>query len=153
MAAGVLASATGLDPGKRVPDRKRGLAVDVLGLLIAVTVLSASNHDNAAGIALLDQVTAHDTLLGIDVKTVQRNPVPGSQVGQNAVGPCSPLPGPPAGSAWLSSVSSTVLACPCLQRRSRRIRRRPTPGAPRLRPRRRRAGWASSPGSSVESFS
>ncbi|OEJ28724.1 hypothetical protein AS594_33975 [Streptomyces agglomeratus] len=35
--------------------RKRGLAVDVLGLIIGVVVLAASAHDNAAGTALLDQ--------------------------------------------------------------------------------------------------
>jgi transposase len=78
-----------------VPGRKRGLAVDVLGLLIAVVVLAASTHDNAAGIALLDQPTEHTggtalkalvdegfknqvafhgTLLGIDVETVERKP-------------------------------------------------------------------------------
>ncbi|MFJ6662061.1 transposase [Streptomyces sp. NPDC091377] len=75
--------------------RKRGLAVNVLGLVIAVTILAASAHDNAAGIALLDQVAqnaggtvrkalvdqgfknqvaAHGTRLGIDVETVERNP-------------------------------------------------------------------------------
>jgi transposase len=69
--------------------------VDVLGLVIAVTVLAACTHDNAVGIALLDQVAehtggtvektlidqsfkkqvaAHSTLLGIDVETVERNP-------------------------------------------------------------------------------
>lgn len=94
-AAGVPAFTTGLDVAKRVPGRKRGLAVDVLGLVIAVTVLAASMHDNAAGIALLDQVAenaggtvekalvdqgfknqvaAHGILLGIDVETVERNP-------------------------------------------------------------------------------
>jgi transposase len=41
------------------PGRMRGLAVDVLGLVIAVVVLSANTHDNAAGIILLDQVTEH----------------------------------------------------------------------------------------------
>lgn len=86
-AAGVPSSTTGRDAGKRVPGRKRGLAVDVLGLVIAVTVL-------AAGIALLDQVAenattvrkalvdqgfknavvAHGSLLGIDVEIVERNP-------------------------------------------------------------------------------
>lgn len=55
-AARVPAATTGRDPAKRVPGRKRGLAVDVLGPVIAVTVLAASAHDNAAGIALLDQV-------------------------------------------------------------------------------------------------
>lgn len=69
--------------------------MDVLGLVIAVIVLAANTHDNAAGIALLDQVaehtggmvekalvdqgfknqvTAHGASLGIDVETVTRNP-------------------------------------------------------------------------------
>lgn len=95
VAAGVPASTTGRDAAKRVPGRKRGLAVDVLGLVIAVTVLAASAHDNAAGIALLDQVAAHaggtarkalvdqgfknqvvahGVGLGIDVEIVERNP-------------------------------------------------------------------------------
>ncbi len=43
---------------QKIPGRKRGLAVDVLGLVIAVVVLAASAHDNAAGIALLDRVAA-----------------------------------------------------------------------------------------------
>ncbi len=51
-AAGVPAESTGRDAAK-VLGRKRGLAVDVLGLVIAVVVLAASVHDNAAGIALL----------------------------------------------------------------------------------------------------
>lgn len=95
MAAGVPAATTGLDPAKRVPGRKRGLAVDVLGLVIAVVVLAANTHDNAVGIALLDQiaehagetvekalvdqgfkkqVVVHCTGLGIDVEIVERNP-------------------------------------------------------------------------------
>lgn len=40
---------------KKTPGRKRGLAVDVLGLIIGVVVLAASAHDNEAGIVLLDQ--------------------------------------------------------------------------------------------------
>ena len=59
VAAGVPASTSGHDPAKRVPGRKRGLAVDFLGLVIAVTVLAANTHDNAAGIVLLDQVAEH----------------------------------------------------------------------------------------------
>jgi transposase len=51
-AAGVPASTTGNDAGKRVHGRKRGLAVDVLGLVVAVAVLAASAHENTAGIAL-----------------------------------------------------------------------------------------------------
>jgi transposase len=94
-ATGVPAVTTGKDAAKRVPGRKRGLAVDVLGLVIAVTVLAASVHDNAAGITLLDQVAVaaggsvskalvdqgfknqvvkHGAALGIDVEIVRRNP-------------------------------------------------------------------------------
>ncbi|MGW8501487.1 IS5 family transposase [Streptomyces sp. CLCI03] len=94
-AAGVPATTTGRDPAKRVPGRKRGLAVDVLGLVIAVIVLAANAHDNAVGIALLDrvaehaggtvrkalvdqgfknQVVAHGSGMGIDVEIVERNP-------------------------------------------------------------------------------
>ncbi|WP_432431140.1 hypothetical protein [Streptomyces hygroscopicus] len=75
--------------------RKRGLAVDVLGLIIGIVVLAASLHDNAAGTALLDQVTErcgnrlekapvdqgfkdevliHGALLDIDVEVVRRYP-------------------------------------------------------------------------------
>jgi len=57
-AASVPADTTGRDAGKKVPGRKRGLAVDVLGLVIAVVVLVASAHENAAGTALLDKVAA-----------------------------------------------------------------------------------------------
>lgn len=55
VAAGVPKKTTGLDASKKTPGRKRGLAVDVMGLLIGVVVLAASAHDNEAGIALLDQ--------------------------------------------------------------------------------------------------
>lgn len=48
-----------VDRGAVCKGRKRGLAVDVLGLVIAVIVLTASTHDNAAGIALLDQAAEH----------------------------------------------------------------------------------------------
>ncbi|MDT3729010.1 transposase, partial [Streptomyces sp. DSM 41972] len=57
-AAGVPADTTGRDANKKVPGRKRGLAVDVLGLVIAVVVMAASVQDNAVGIALLDKVVA-----------------------------------------------------------------------------------------------
>jgi transposase len=95
-AAGVPSGTTGRDANKKVPGRKRGLAVDVLGLVIAVVVLAASVHDNAAGIALLDRVVAgtepgavkkalvdqgfkntvveHGTAVGIEVEVVKRNP-------------------------------------------------------------------------------
>ncbi len=54
-AAGVPKTTTGLDVNKKVSGRKRGLAVDVLGLIIGVVVLAASAHDSTAGTALLDQ--------------------------------------------------------------------------------------------------
>ncbi|GAA3482171.1 IS5-like element ISSco3 family transposase [Streptomyces yanii] len=93
-AAGVPTATTGRVAAKKVPGRKRGLAVDMLGLVIAVVVLAASAHDNAAGTVLLDQVAehavtvrkalvdqgfktavvAHGTVLGIDVEIVERNP-------------------------------------------------------------------------------
>lgn len=94
-AAGVPKTTTGLDANKKVSGRKRGLAVDVLGLVIGGVVLAASAHDNAAGTALLDQaaercgmrlekvlvdqgfkdeVLIHGALLDIDVEVVRRNP-------------------------------------------------------------------------------
>jgi len=94
-AAGVPKTTTGLDANKKVSGRKRGLAVDVLGLVIGVVVLAASAHDNTAGTALLGQVTErcgmrlekalvdqgfkdevliHGALLDIDVEIVYRNP-------------------------------------------------------------------------------
>lgn len=92
-AVNVPATTTGRDAAKKVPGRKRGLVVDVLGLVIAVTVLAASAHDNAFGIALLGQVAPigtikkalvdqgfkqtvveHGTTVGIDVEIVERNP-------------------------------------------------------------------------------
>ncbi len=71
-----------------------GLAVDALGLVIAVVVLAASAYENAAGTALLDQVAAstpavttavvdqgfkssvvaRGAAVGIDVQVVERNP-------------------------------------------------------------------------------
>lgn len=76
------------------PGRKRGLAVDVLGLITGVVVLAASAHDNAGGRALLDQaaercgtrlekalvdqgfkdeVVIHGAMLDITVDVVRRN--------------------------------------------------------------------------------
>ncbi|MFE4875155.1 IS5 family transposase [Streptomyces sp. NPDC056682] len=93
-AVGVPATTTGKDASKRVPGRKRCLAVDVSGLVVEAVVLPASAHDNAAGIALLDgvaeqcdtvtkalvdqgfkkSVVEHGKNLGIDVEIVERNP-------------------------------------------------------------------------------
>ncbi|WP_255690288.1 IS5 family transposase [Actinoplanes sp. DH11] len=89
----VPAATTGKDAGKRVPGRKRGLAVDALGLIIAVIVTAASVTDNAVGIRLLDKVAEHTptvthawvdagfkqdfalhgAVLGIDVEVVKRS--------------------------------------------------------------------------------
>lgn len=63
-AVGVPADTTGKDASKRVPGRKRCLAVDVSGLVVEAVVLPASAHDNAAGIALLDGVAAQMDLPG-----------------------------------------------------------------------------------------
>ncbi|WP_030978354.1 IS5 family transposase [Streptomyces sp. NRRL S-1824] len=93
-AVGVPADTTGKDASKKVPGRKRCLAVDVLGLVVEAVALPASAHDNAAGIALLNGVAAqtdtvrkalvdqgfkksvvdHGKTLGIDVEIVERNP-------------------------------------------------------------------------------
>ncbi|MFJ9909913.1 IS5 family transposase, partial [Streptomyces sp. NPDC101152] len=93
-AVGVPATTTGKDAAKRVPGRKRCLAVDVLGLVIDCVVLPASAHEKTAGIALLDGVVEQcDTVTkalvdqgfkktvvdhgknhGIDVEIVERNP-------------------------------------------------------------------------------
>ncbi|WP_432986311.1 IS5 family transposase [Dactylosporangium sp. CA-233914] len=86
------AATTGKDAAKRVPGRKRGLAVDALGLIIAVVVMAASATDNQIGARLLDRVVAHTptvskawvdagfkddvaihgALMGIDVEQVKR---------------------------------------------------------------------------------
>nr|WP_237538287.1 IS5/IS1182 family transposase [Streptomyces sp. SID486] len=80
--------------GARQKKSRAGLEVDVLGLVIAVVVLAASAHDNAADIALVDKVAAdtdtvekalvdqglktavvgHGRKVGIDVEVVERNP-------------------------------------------------------------------------------
>lgn len=114
-ATGVPAATTGKDAAKRAPGRKRGLAVDVLGLVIAVTVPAASVHDNAAGITLLDQVAVaaggsvskalvdqgfknqvvtHGAALGIDVTrpSGRRRPGPGRRSPRPDRRPADPTP-------------------------------------------------------------
>lgn len=93
-AVNVPAATTGRDAGKKVPGRKKGIAVDVLGLIIAVVVMAASAHENQVGTALLDKVAVrtpavtkalvdqgfktavvtHGAKSGIDVEIVERNP-------------------------------------------------------------------------------
>ncbi|MEW2709494.1 transposase [Streptomyces koyangensis] len=88
-------SPAGTERGSGAAGRKRGLAVDVLGLIIGVVILAASAHDNEAGIALLDQATErcgmrlekvlvdqgfkdamviHGAVKDITVEVVRRNP-------------------------------------------------------------------------------
>jgi hypothetical protein len=132
-AAGVPASTTGRDAGKKVPGRKRGLAVDVLGLVVAVVVLAASAHENAAGLALLDRVaaqggtvrtaladqgfknavTARGAALGIEVRTVSRNP------GGQGVRPAAQAVG---GGADLRHLVPAPAAGPRLRAPSRQLR-------------------------------
>ncbi|MFE9874369.1 IS5 family transposase [Micromonospora sp. NPDC005686] len=89
----VPAATTGKDAAKKVSGRKRGLAVDALGLVIAVVVTAASVTDNTIGIRLLDKVVAHTptvsrawvdagfkqdlalhgAVLGVDVEVVKRS--------------------------------------------------------------------------------
>jgi len=93
-AVNVPAATTGRDAAKLVPGRKRGIAVDVIGLIIAVVVMAASVHENTIGTTLLSKVAAttgtvtkalvdqgfkksvveHGAGLGIDVEIVERNP-------------------------------------------------------------------------------
>ncbi len=93
-AAAAPKTTTGPVANKKTLGRKRGLAVDVLGLITGVVVLAASAHDNAAGTALLDQaatrcgnrlekalvdqefkdeVVIHGALQDITVEIVRRN--------------------------------------------------------------------------------
>jgi transposase len=84
----------GIDAGKRIVGRKRGIVTDPLGLLLAVIVTAASASDNSVGIDLLNQATAayptltkawvdagfkktvieHGAALGVDVETVTKDP-------------------------------------------------------------------------------
>ena len=83
----------GIDAGKKIVGRKRGIITDTLGLLLAVIVAAASLSDNAIGVRLLDQThhshptitkawvdagfkvttVEHGATLGIDVEVVPRN--------------------------------------------------------------------------------
>jgi len=47
----------GIDAGKRIVGRKRGIITDTLGLLLAVIVTAASVSDNTIGLNLLDRAT------------------------------------------------------------------------------------------------
>ncbi|MEW2386725.1 IS5 family transposase, partial [Micromonospora sp. NPDC047707] len=84
----------GIDAGKKIVGRKRGIVTDTLGLLLAVIVTAASASDNTIGVDLLDQAKAahpalaktwvdagfknrvieHGATLGIDVEVVAKDP-------------------------------------------------------------------------------
>ncbi|WCN83177.1 IS5 family transposase [Micromonospora sp. LH3U1] len=84
----------GIDAGKKIVGRKRGIITDTLGLLLAVIVTAASASDNTIGMDLLDRATAtyptltktwadagfknrvveHGATLGVDVEIVTKDP-------------------------------------------------------------------------------
>ncbi|MFJ8982833.1 IS5 family transposase [Streptomyces sp. NPDC102282] len=90
----VPASSQGIDAGKKIVGRKRSIATDTLGLLLAVLVTAAGVQDSVAGTHLLDQVAAehpgigkvwvdggyrqhlveHAATLGIDMEITARKP-------------------------------------------------------------------------------
>jgi transposase len=90
--ANVPVTSQGTDAGKKIVGRKRGIATDALGLILAVTITAASVTENAVGIRLLDQVkntyptiskawadsgfknaaVEHGATIGIDVEVVPR---------------------------------------------------------------------------------
>jgi transposase len=77
----------GIDAGKKIAGRKRGIITDTLGLLLAVIVTAASASDNMIGNDLLDQATTtHPTLTktwvdaGFKVKTVEHGAALGVDV-------------------------------------------------------------------------
>jgi len=93
--ANVPVAGQGTDAAKKIIGRKRSIATDTLGLLLAVVVTAAGVQDSAAGISLLDQLaTGHPTVskawvdggyhrahfidhaatLGIDAQVVPRDP-------------------------------------------------------------------------------
>lgn len=84
----------GIDAGKKIIGRKRGIITDTLGLLLAVLVTTAAASDNTIGKDLLDQAKAsyptlaktwadsgfknqvieHGATLGIDIEVVTKDP-------------------------------------------------------------------------------
>lgn len=56
--ANVPAASQGTDAGKKIVGRKRSIAIDTIGMLLAVLVTAAGVRDSVAGTHLLDQVAA-----------------------------------------------------------------------------------------------
>lgn len=89
-------SSQGIDAAKKIKGRKRHIATDALGLLVAMVVTAASVQDSTAGRHLLDTVAAehpsvakvwadggynagfrtHGARLGIDVEVVPPHRTP-----------------------------------------------------------------------------
>lgn len=83
----VPADTQGIDAGKKIVGRKRGIITDTLDLLLAVIVTAAGISDNVIGNALLDRATTtHPTLTkawvdaGFKVKTVEHGATLGVDV-------------------------------------------------------------------------
>lgn len=62
---GFIAIETGIDGGKKVNGRKRHLAVDKLGLPLAISVSAADVHDSMGGYDLLWQIEKNSKRIGI----------------------------------------------------------------------------------------
>ncbi|MCX4918990.1 IS5 family transposase [Streptomyces sp. NBC_00687] len=89
----------GIDAGKKIKGRKRHVATDTLGLVLAVIVTAASVHDSTGGKRLLDELATshpsatkvwadggyqnsvfqHGASKGIDVEVVKRSTAKGFQ--------------------------------------------------------------------------
>ncbi|MFI0923644.1 IS5 family transposase [Streptomyces sp. NPDC021012] len=87
-------SEQGIDAGKKIVGRKRGIVIDTVGLLLGVLVTAASVQDSIAGQTLIERVAAehptvrktwvdggyrqhlveHAATLGIDMHIVRRDP-------------------------------------------------------------------------------
>lgn len=67
-------STQGIDAAKKIVGRKRSVATDTLGLLLAVVVCAASVSENRAGIRVLDRAkTAHPAITTTWVDTGFKN--------------------------------------------------------------------------------
>lgn len=97
--ANVAEASQGIDAGKKIKGRKRHVATDTLGLVLAVIVTAASVHDSTGGKRLLDELAAshpsvtkvwadggyqtsvlqHGAVKGIDVEVVKRPTTKGFQ--------------------------------------------------------------------------
>ncbi|MEU5059932.1 IS5 family transposase [Streptomyces sp. NPDC056121] len=97
--ANVAEASQGIDAGKKIKGRKRHVATDTLGLVLAVIVTAASVHDSTGGKRLLDELAAshpsvtkvwadggyqnsvfqHGAARGIDVEVVKRPTAKGFQ--------------------------------------------------------------------------